>query len=172
MKALKFIVVPLAFLSLAFVVYQNWKIKPNFVIAIESADLHGGFTKFSGNIVFDEKDLANAKFDVKVDAKSIDLGFETKEENAKKKYLVVDKFPFVTFVSSKVEKTETGYSLTGKLGLHGEEKEVTFPFTFTQNESEGQFKGSFSVKLSDFKIHNEDEIDDDLKVTLTIPVSK
>ena len=52
-------------------------------------------------------------------------------------------------------------------------KEITIPFVFEGSADAAIFKGSFTIKRSDFNIGNvDDEIGDEVTIYLEIPVSK
>ena len=77
------------------------------------------------------------------------------------------------FVSEKIEKTRDGFSATGKLFMKETTKEITIPFIFEANNDTGLFKGSFSIRRSDFNIGKpDDEIGDEVTINLEIPVTK
>lgn len=151
----------------------NWKIKDDYSIKFTSKDPSGVFTKFKGNIVFDEKSLSTSKFDVAIDAASINTGNGMKNKKAKKEiFLDVEKYPEITFVSNKFSKTTNGYEVKGILALHGVTKEVTIPFTFTNNT----FIGSFTVNRLDYNVGPESgmagKAAKELKIDISVPVTK
>lgn len=151
----------------------NWKIKDDYSIKFTSKDPSGVFTKFKGNIVFDEQNLSTSKFDVAIDAASINTGNGMKNKKAKKEvFLDVEKYPEITFVSDKFAKTATGYEVKGKLGMHGVTKEITIPFTFSNNT----FTGSFTVNRLDYNVGPEKgmagKAGKELKIDISVPVTK
>ena len=60
----------------------------------------------------------------------------------------VDTYPTVCFVSTSVTKNDTGYSTTGNMTIHGVTKEVTIPFTFTNNT----FTGDIVINRFDYDL--------------------
>lgn len=86
----------------------------------------GEFKVFNGTIVTDSKDdLSNATFDFTVDAGSVDVIADRLAGHIKgDKFLDVEKYPEITFISSAAVKTgDNTYTSTGKLTVHGVEKE-------------------------------------------------
>ncbi|MDG1517687.1 MAG: YceI family protein, partial [Flavobacteriales bacterium] len=80
-----------------------------------------------------------------------------------------EKYPNIEFKSSNFSKTETGYSVTGTMKMHGVDKEMTLPFTFSNNV----FKSTFSVNRIDFKIgESMKKVSDDIKLEVSLPVTK
>ena len=53
---------------------QEWKIASNYSIKFISKDPTGIFKVFKGTIKYDEKDLANSKFDLAIEVSSISTG--------------------------------------------------------------------------------------------------
>lgn len=52
----------------------QWQIADGYTIKFAGKDAEGKFEKFSGNLVFDEKNLDASKFSVSVDVSSIATG--------------------------------------------------------------------------------------------------
>ncbi len=155
----------------AFTIYSsvNWKIAPGYSIKFTSDDPSGTFTSFKGDVAFDEKDLAASKFDVTVDVSSLNTGNGMKNKKALgEEYFDVAKYPTIKFVSDKITKAGTGYQAMGTLDMHGTKKQVTIPFTFSNNT----FTGSFDVNRIDYKVGVPGHAASVLKIDLTVPVTK
>lgn len=171
MKNLKFIAGALVILTASgFTVAHsvNWKIADGYSIKFTSKDPSGVFTKFKGDIVFDEHNLNASKFDVAVDAASINTGNGMKNKKAKgEKFFDVEKYPEIRFVSSKFSKTAAGYEVKGTLDMHGVKKEVAIPFTFSNNT----FAGSFVVNRLDYNVGPEGGMAGHAGKELTIDIS-
>jgi polyisoprenoid-binding protein YceI len=176
MKKLQLIAaVSALFITSAFtaVTSVNWKISDGYSIKFTSKDPSGVFTKLTGNIAFDEHDLSASRFDVTVDAASINTGNGMKNKKAKgEKFFDTDKYPQIKFVSEKISKTATGYEVKGTLDMHGVKKEVTIPFTFANNT----FTGSFAVNRLDYNVGPEGGIAGhaakELTIDISVPVTK
>lgn len=158
----------------AFTLAKEWQIKEGYSIAFDNPDVYGVFRKFSGNIVFDEQDLENSVFDVKIDVSSINTGNGLRNESAKgADWFEVKKYPEITFSSTSIIKTEKGYQTTGLLRIRDVEEEITFPFTYENKDAEGLFKGSFSVNRLDYGLGSpEEEVDDIIDLEISVPVSR
>lgn len=88
----------------------------------------GEFKVFSGSIVTDSKaDLTNATIEFKVDATSVDVIADRLAGHIKSdRFLDVEKYPEITYSANQATKTgEDTYLSTGKLTIHGVEKEQT-----------------------------------------------
>lgn len=96
---------------------------------------HGRFTKFDGNFVFDEQDVSKSAIDVTIDTNSLVMDDDAWEKHLKNEdFFNVEKFPAMTFKSTKVEKTgdKTG-KVTGDLTILGVTKPVTLDVTWNKS---------------------------------------
>jgi polyisoprenoid-binding protein YceI len=83
------------------------------------------------------------------------------------------KFPSITFLSDKVLKTDSGFKAVGKLEMHGIEKEVSIPFTFSKKGNKATFVGKFSVDRTDFGVGSKGkDVEETLKIVATIRTIK
>jgi len=85
------------------------------------SNVKGSFSKVQGIINIDEKDLTRSSAKVTIDTASIDTGVDKRDAHLRSPdFLDVDKFPTMTFVSTKVAKNGKGrLKVTGDLTLHG-----------------------------------------------------
>lgn len=119
----------------------------------------GRFNKFTGGFTFDEKAPENSSVEVSIDMNSVDMGSEAWDKHLKSAdFFNVEKFPTMTFKSTKIEKTgeKTG-KLTGDLTLLGVTSPVTLDVTYNQSGIHGYtksyvagFSATGTVKRSDF----------------------
>ena len=152
---------------------QNWTINDDYSIKFTSKDPSGIFKGLKGNIVFDEKNLEDSKFDVTVDVATINTGNGMKNNHAKSaRWFDVDKYPVIKFTSTEITKTSSGYQAKGELELHGVKKEFTIPFTFQNNDAGGIFNSSFDINRLDFNVGDAGHGASILKVDISVPVSK
>jgi polyisoprenoid-binding protein YceI len=86
----------------------------------------GTFSRFSGKVVYDERDITRSSADVTIDAASIDTGIGLRNRDLRSaRYFNVAEFPTITFKSRKVEQAGEGkLKVTGALTLHGVTREV------------------------------------------------
>ena len=91
------------------------------------SNVKGQFQKTSGTIAANGNDPASAKIDATIDASSVDTRVEKRDAHLKSPaFLDVDKFPTITFKSTKIEAVGPNkWKVTGDLTLHGVTKEVT-----------------------------------------------
>ncbi len=91
------------------------------------AMVRGRFEKFNGTFRYDENDITKTSVSLSVDASSIDTDHDWRDKDLKSEnWLDVDKFPLLTFVSTKVISKESGFEIIGDLTIKAETREVIF----------------------------------------------
>lgn len=158
--------------AFTFIPTQEYKISEGYAVKFEGSGASGIFKTLKGDVSFDEKNPAAAKFNVSIDVASINTGNGLKNTHAKgDKWFDAKKYPSITFVSKEVTKTSNGYSAKGTLEMHGVKKEFTIPFTFAKTATGGTFNGKFNVNRTDFNIGTPGgKVDDVFKLDVTVPV--
>lgn len=153
---------------------QGWKILETHKVAFSNKDVSGTFDDITGTIVFDSENLSTAKFNFKLKVESINTGNGLQNKHARgEEWFHADKYPYIEFESTKIEKTETGFKAIGKLEMHGVKKDMVIPFTFSKKGSKASFIAKFNVNRTDFNIGKKgDEVADNIKITATLPVQK
>ena len=88
--------------------------------------VRGNFTKVSGTVRYDPADPNNASVDVSIDAASVDTRVEMRDNDLRSDHFFdVQKYPAITFKSTKVESAGTGkLKVTGDLTMRGTTKQV------------------------------------------------
>jgi polyisoprenoid-binding protein YceI len=96
------------------------------------SSVHGKFKDFTGTILFDDKDPSQCSVTGTIKAASITTDNADRDKHLQSPdFLDVEKFPTLTFKSTKVEKKGNDYQVTGTLTIHGVTKEVSFPATLS-----------------------------------------
>jgi len=176
----KFIIPMLAvalFIGSAFVVINppaDYKIKDSHSIGFKSKDPSGSFKTITGTVKWDDADLANSKFDLKIAVSSINTGNGMQNKKAQTpEWFDATKYPDIKFVSSKIVKSGEEYKITGKLTMKGVTKEKTIPAKITKSGTDVTFSGTFTVNRMDYKVGKKSEaVPDVMNVTYSLPVSK
>lgn len=92
------------------------------------ANIHGRINKFTGKIV-ENSDVAKSSVEFTAEATSIDTGVVPRDNHLRSAdFFEVEKFPLITFKSTKISKTDTGYLAEGDLTIKGATKKVSIPF--------------------------------------------
>ena len=95
------------------------------------SNVKGNFTNFSGEIIFDEKDMSKSSVNVTIDVASIDTYNEDRDKHLRSAdFFDVEKYPEMTFVSTSVKKDGDDMILNGKLTMHGVTKDISIPFEY------------------------------------------
>jgi len=135
----------------------------------------GSFKGLKGTIEFDPANYASGKFDVSIDANTINTDNGMRDDHLREEsYFDVKNHPRIRFVSTKVTASNKAGVLFifGKLDIKGEEKEISFPFTATPVEGGYTFKGEFKINRRDFKVGGSSTISDNVTIDLNITAKK
>jgi polyisoprenoid-binding protein YceI len=111
---------------------STWQIDPNHSAAqfavrhLAISTVRGAFTKVTGTIQLDDKDVSKSSVDVTIDAASVDTRVADRDKDLRSDHFFdVEKYPTLTFKSTKVEQTAPGkLKVTGDLTIHGVTKPV------------------------------------------------
>lgn len=111
---------------------STWQIDPNHSAAqfavrhMAISTVRGAFSKFSGSVQLDDKDVTKSSVEVTIDAASVDTRVPDRDKDLRsERFFDVEKYPTLTFKSTKVEQTEPGkLKVTGDLTIHGVTKQV------------------------------------------------
>jgi len=90
------------------------------------SNVKGDFGTFKGSVDINDMDLTRSKVEVIIETASINTGVAKRDEHLRSaEFFDVARFPTMTFVSSKVEKSGPDkLKVTGNLTLRGVTKEV------------------------------------------------
>jgi polyisoprenoid-binding protein YceI len=163
------------FLCSAFTVFivSDWQIKDKeYSIKFDTKMVSGTLTGLKGSIKFDENNLPASGFDVSVDVNTINTGNGMRNKHARAEgFFNAEKFPKIMFKSSSIEKTATGYQVSGALTIKGTTKNVSIPFAFDNKGAEGNFRGNFTINRTDYNL-NKMMVGKIVLIELVIPVKK
>jgi len=92
--------------------------------------VRGKFNDFSVEIVYDDKDVTKSTVRAVIKAASIDTGIERRDAHLRNPdFFDVEKFPEITFQSTRVEQKGKDFVAHGTFTMHGVSKEIALPFT-------------------------------------------
>jgi len=111
---------------------SNWQIDPAHSSAqfsvrhLAISTVRGAFSKVTGSVVFDDKDVSRSTVEVTIDANSVDTRVPDRDNDLRsEKFFDVAHYPSITFKSRKVEQLAPGkLKVTGDLTIRGTTKEV------------------------------------------------
>lgn len=166
---------------------ETWKIDPNHTAAQFSvrhmaiSTVRGAFTKVSGEVAYDPKDVTKTTIQATIEADSIDTRVSKRDDDLRANYFEVAKYPTIIFKSKQAQPAGEGkLKVTGDLTIHGVTKEVVLdvdgPSQAIQ-DPRGNFHmgASASTKISrkDFGITNSPGvIGDDIEITIDTEMIK
>lgn len=146
----------------------NFEVDPSHTSVVFSVShlgysyTYGMFRDVKGTVEFDKATPEASKFSFTIDAASLNTMNEKRDEHLKNAdFFNVKQFPQITFESTAVAPGKsadgkTVYDVTGKLTMHGVEKEVTLPIEFLGegaspfNDYRAGFLCQTTLKRSDF----------------------
>ncbi len=150
--------------------------KVRFVIKNFGIKTSGYFTGLKGIIEFNPKLLATSKMDVSVEAKTINTDNGARDKHLRKdEYFSVEKFPLISFVSTKITESSVAgrFFVMGNLTIKGITKSIQFGFGATPNDNGFKFNGEFEINRKDFGVGGSSiSMSDKLKVVLDITAKK
>jgi polyisoprenoid-binding protein YceI len=113
------------------------------------SEVDGNFKTFSGKALIDEKDLTKSQVEFSIDAASINTDNADRDKHLRSaEFFDTEKFPKITFKSTKITKAGKGYKLKGDLTIHGVTKEVTLDAQVSEAITNPWGKQVRGVKLS------------------------
>ena len=111
--------------------------------------VRGRFTKWDGTLVMDENDPSGGRVEVVIDAVSIDTGVDQRDTHLRSgDFFDVEKFPTITFKSTRVEKAGAGeLRVSGDLTMHGVTRPVVLDVEYagSANDPWGGVRAGFSA---------------------------
>ena len=120
--------------------------------------VHGRFNDFSGQIVYDDKDISKSSVKVAIKTASVNTDNTARDNDLRgANFLDVEKFPEITFQSKSVEKKGNDLVAHGTLTIHGVSKDVDLPFEMKGPMDTGRGKvmgahGSLIVNRQDYGV--------------------
>ena len=92
-------------------------------------EVPGFFRDFTGSVNFDPTDVTKSTVEFTAKAASVDTGVAPRDKHLRTAdFFDVEKYPDITFKSTKVEKKGKGWIVTGDFTMRGVTKAISFPF--------------------------------------------
>jgi len=121
-----------------------------------------------GEVIFDENDLSSSSIEAHINTKSIDTGIEMRDNHLRNAdYFEVDKYPKISFKSTEITKSGSGYTATGKFTIKDVTKTIKIPFTYSNNA----FTGKFDISRVAYHVGEKSWVmRDKVNITFKVPV--
>jgi polyisoprenoid-binding protein YceI len=129
----------------------------------------GGFKKLTGTATVTDGKIATIEVEIDTDSLWSDNGKLTNHLKNPDFFGVKD-HPKATFKSTKIEKNDKGYTITGDLMMIGQTKPVSFPATVTENGGKLSLNAAFAIDRTNWGMnYGKGKVDD--KVSLKVSVN-
>jgi len=116
----------------AFAETSNWNIDPAHSTAqftvrhLGISNVTGNFTKVSGAVAVDDKDITKSQVNASIDVSSVDTRVEMRDKDLRSDHFFdVEKYPTMEFKSKSIRKNGDKQQVVGDLTIHGTTHEVT-----------------------------------------------
>jgi polyisoprenoid-binding protein YceI len=111
--------------------------------------VRGTFNDFTGTIIYDADDITKSSMSGAINVASIDTAHQKRDKDLRgESFFEVDKYPQITFETTRVEQGDDSPVLHGVLTMHGVSKEVAMPFRITGTaEFAGKVRLGFEARL-------------------------
>lgn len=127
-----------ALLSSSFAFASNWTIDSAHAAANFSvrhmmiSNVRGTLGQVTGKVMLNDGDITKSKIEATIDVKGINTKEPKRDDHLRSKdFFDAEKFPTITFKSTKIEKAGDKLKVTGDLTMHGVTKPVTLDATVT-----------------------------------------
>ncbi|MEW6433812.1 MAG: YceI family protein [Myxococcota bacterium] len=142
---MKKLLLAVALLTSPFAFASTWEIDSAHAAANFSvrhmmiSNVQGTLGKVTGKVMLDDADVTRSAVEASIDVKGINTREPKRDDHLRSKdFFDVEKFPAITFKSTKIEKAGDKLKVTGDLTIHGVTKPVTLDAVVT-NEVKNPF---------------------------------
>ena len=136
----------------------TWNIDPNHSTAqftvrqLAISNMSGNFTRVTGSVQLNEKDITQSLVNAVIDAASIDTRVPDRDKDLRSpNFLDVEKYPTLEFKSKRIVNNGGKLQMIGDLTLHGTTREVTLDVdgpTPELNDPWGNLRRGFSASTT------------------------
>jgi polyisoprenoid-binding protein YceI len=134
----------------------------------------GGFETVTGKATVKDGKPTSLELEVEIDTTSIYTDTPKLTAHLKSNdFFAVKDFPKAKFVSTKVEKADNAYTVTGDLTLLGKTKSISFPAGIVVSGSELKLNTTFKINRQDFGMSfGKGKIDDEVTLKVSLKAAK
>jgi len=144
-------------------------------------EVPGYFRDFTGTVKYDGKDVAKSSVEFTAKMESVDTGVAGRDKHLRTAdFFEVEKYPEMTFKSTRVEKKGKNWMVTGDLMMKGVRKQIMFPITVagfvkTERGTKMGATAETTINRRDFGVNYDSKlpgggaaVSDDIKVVLNV----
>jgi len=137
----------------------------------------GGWSEFAGTVELPEGTIESGKINIVIQMASLFSGNSILTETLHdESWFNIAGFPEATFTSSKIEKTDEGYKVTGDLTMRGITKNISFPAQIAIEGDQLKTQAKFALNRSEWGIKSEgfagDLVQDEVVVEFDVVANK
>jgi polyisoprenoid-binding protein YceI len=128
----------------------------------------GGFKKLTGTATVSGEALTAVKIEIETDSIYSDNGMLTTHLKSPD-FFGVKNNPKATFESTKVEKSDKGYTITGNLTINGKSKEISIPAEVSHAGGTLKITGAVTIDKRDYGMtYGGGKIDDPVAIKVAV----
>ena len=145
---------------------SNWNIDPAHSTAqftvrhMGISNVTGNFTKLTGSVVLNEKDITQSQVSANIDVSSVDTRVEMRDKDLRSpNFFDVEKYPTIEFKSKRIVSSGGKLQVIGDLTIHGTTREVTLDgdgptpeLTDPWGSSRRGFSATTTINRKDFNL--------------------
>ena len=135
----------------------------------------GSFSGLKADINFDPEHPESGSIEASVQANTVNTDNDTRDNHLKSDaFFDADKYPEIKMKSVSI-KHNSGSNYTGIFDLTIKDKtnQVQVPFTYTENSNDGEFKGTFKIKRTDYGVGGRSMVmANDVTISIDVTTSK
>jgi polyisoprenoid-binding protein YceI len=173
---------------------SNWQIDPQHSSAqfsvrhLAISTVRGAFSKVTGTVALDDKDIAKSTVDVTIDVTTVDTREPDRDKDLRSdRFFDVAHYPSMTFKSKKVEQVTPGkLKVTGDLTIRGTTKEVVLDVEGPTAPIKDPWGNQRAAALATTKVNRQDfgvkwnatldnggvVVSDDVSITIDVELIK
>ena len=146
--------------------------KIKFVIKNFGLSVDGTFSGVKGTILFNSKNIEKSEITLSVNSNTVDTNNKERDKHLKKEdYFSVEKFPLISFTSTKISKKIglNKYLINGNLTIKGITKLIEFEVTISNKDEILTIKGTLQLSRKTYKIGGSSMVlSDNVKLNFTL----
>ena len=109
----------------------------------------GRFTDFESEMISESDDFTDSQISFEANVDSITTSITDRDNHLKSAdFFDVENYPKISFKSTEVTKTESGYQINGLISIHGVEKEVSLVGNYNGNDVDFYGNTKYGFELS------------------------